>query len=89
MDFLDIPRLPTNGQVALCNDLNEQLNEQAARLEELFLDIATDPKVTHFTFEDIVAKRKSRAKVAEAPKKEEEEDDSAAFQKFLTEEFDG
>tara|TARA_B100000519_G_C13834827_1_gene246708 strand:+ start:140 stop:307 length:168 start_codon:yes stop_codon:yes gene_type:complete len=55
----------------------------------LFLDIATDPKVTHFTFEDIVAKRKSRAKVAEVPKKDEEEDDSADFQKFLTEEFDG
>ena len=88
MDFLDIPCLPTNGQVALCNDLNEQLNEQAARLEELFLDIATDPKVTHFTFADIVAKRKSRAKVVE-PKKDEEEDDSASFQKFMNEEFSG
>ena len=31
MDFLDIPRLPTNGQVALCHDLNQQLHEQAAR----------------------------------------------------------
>ena len=89
MDFLDMPGLPTHGQGARCNDLNEQLNEQAARLEELFLDIATDPKVTHFTFEAIVAQRKSRAKVAEVPKKDEEEDDSAEFQKFLTEEFDG
>tara|TARA_R110002020_G_scaffold432511_2_gene642534 strand:- start:502 stop:765 length:264 start_codon:yes stop_codon:yes gene_type:complete len=87
MDFLDIPRLPTNGQVQLCNDLNEQLNAQASRLEDLFLDIATDPKVTHFTFADIVAKRKSRAKVVE-PKKEEE-DDSASFQKFMNEEFSG
>tara|TARA_R110000824_G_scaffold46748_2_gene133939 strand:- start:1385 stop:1651 length:267 start_codon:yes stop_codon:yes gene_type:complete len=86
MDFLDIPCLPTNGKIELCNELNEQLNAQAARLEELFLDIATDPKVTHFTFADIVAKRKSRAIVV-APKKEEEEDDSLNFQKFMDEEF--
>ena len=86
MDFLDIPCLPTNGKIELCNELNRQLNEQAERLEELFLDIATDPKVVHFTFEDLILKRKSRAKVV-APKKEEDEDDSLNFQKFMDEEF--
>ena len=101
MDLMNLERLPTDGESELCNRLARELNEQADRIEELFLDIATDPKSTHFGWEETltwrtkqeVLRRRGLSKkeigddeFGHLSKKEQDEDEKA-YQAFLANEF--
>ena len=102
MDLLNLERLPTDGEIPLCNRLAQELNDLAERIEETMLDIATDPKATHFGWEETltwktkqaVLRRRGASKkdIGEDPLghitgKDEEDADEKAYQKFLNNEF--
>ena len=42
MDFTNLERLPTNTGIALIDRLNQELNDQSERLEEIFTEIACE-----------------------------------------------
>ena len=101
LDLRNLERLPTDGDSELCNRLARELNEQAERIEEIFLDIATDPKSTHFGWEETltwrtkqeVLRRRGLSKkeigddeFGHLSKKEQDEDEKA-YQAFLANEF--
>lgn len=101
MDLLNLERLPTDGEIPLCNRLAQELNDLSDRIEETMLDIATDPKATHFGWEETltwrtkqeVLRRRGLSKkeigddeFAHLSKKEQDEDEKA-YQAFLANEF--
>jgi len=102
MDLLNLERLPTDGEIPLCNRLAQELNDLSDRIEETMLDIATDPKSTHFGWEETLTWRTkqevlrrrgaSKKEIGDDPLghitgKDEEDADEKAYQKFLNNEF--
>ncbi len=102
MDLLNLERLPTDGEIPLCNRLAQELNDLSDRIEETMLDIATDPKSTHFGWEETLTWRTkqevlrrrgaSKKEIGDDPfghitGKDEEDADEKAYQKFLNNEF--
>jgi hypothetical protein len=95
MDLTNLDRLPETTRWA------KELNAQADRIEELMLDVLTDPSVTQFHWEDTltwrtkqeVLRRRGLSKkeigddeFGHLSKKEQDEDEKA-YQAFLANEF--
>ena len=102
IDFLNLQRFPETVDAlpadtykpALIADLNRQLNEQADRLEFLFMDIVTHPDHQEIEYKDIMhwraratylrnvgqAKAAAALEKAEALKEAKEADEDEEFQ---------
>jgi hypothetical protein len=102
MDLTNLERLPTDGEIPLCNRLAQELNDLSDRIELNMLDIMTTPGHTFLEWEDTltwktkqsVLRRRGASKkdigndeFGHISSKDEDDPDEKAYQNFLNDEF--